>query len=151
MLLPVTEDPAEAVEKEAAGSRPGTGQKILLVEDDDSLRALTERILYRNGYVVVSAATAAEAREAAGACDDIDLLLSDVVMPDMQGPDLALALRADRPSLRVIFMSGYAESVLAARSALPPGAVLLTKPVSAHQLLSAISRALQVGSRLAAP
>jgi PAS domain S-box-containing protein len=149
-LLPITEDPAQADEAKPAASVPGTGQKILLVEDDDSLRALTERILYRNGYTVLSAATAAAARDLAGATDDIDLLLSDVVMPDMHGPDLALMLCADRPSLRVIFMSGYAETVLAARNTLPDGAVLLNKPVSAHQLLSTMSRELQAGRRVAA-
>jgi CheY-like chemotaxis protein len=121
-LLPITEDPAA------------------LVEDDEGLRALTERILYRNGYTVLSAATAAEARELASAGDGIDLLLSDVVMPDTHGPDLARDLRGDRPSLPVVFMSGYAESVLAARTALPPRAVLLDKPVSAHQLLSTFAR-----------
>ena len=79
------------------------------------------------------------------------LLLSDVVMPDTHGPDLARDLRLDRPSLPVVFMSGYAESVLTARSALPPGAVLLDKPVSADQLLSTISRVLEAGDRIAAP
>jgi DNA-binding NtrC family response regulator len=122
---------------------------ILLVEDDDSLRALTERILRRNGYAVLSAATAAEARHLADTCDGVDLLLSDVVMPDTHGPDLALALCVDRPTLRVIFMSGYADTVLAARSALPPDAVLLNKPVSARQLLSTVSRVLQADSRIA--
>jgi CheY-like chemotaxis protein len=150
-LLPITDEPADAIATKAPAPLPGAGQTILLVEDDDSLRALTERILDRNGYTVRSAATAAEARALAGAGDGIDLLLTDVVMPDMHGPDLAAALHADQPFLGVIFMSGYAETVLAARSTLPPGAVLLNKPVSADQLLSTISRALQAGSRVAAP
>jgi PAS domain S-box-containing protein len=149
-LLPITEDPAETVEKTATAPVPGTGQTILLVEDNDRLRALIERILYRNGYTVLSAATAAEARELATG-DGIDLLLSDVVMPDTHGPDLARALRVDRPTLPAVFMSGYAKSVLTARSALPPDAVLLDKPVSAHQLLSTISRVLEAGDRIAAP
>ncbi|MEV8509031.1 ATP-binding protein [Actinoplanes sp. NPDC051475] len=150
-LLPITEDPSESHEKTATAPEPGNGQTILLAEDDDGLRALTERILHRNGYTVLSAATAAEARELAGAADGIDLLLSDVMMPDTHGPDLARALRLDRPSLPVVFMSGYAASVLAARSALPPGAVLLDKPVSAPQLLSTISRVLKAVDRIAAP
>jgi PAS domain S-box-containing protein len=150
-LLPITEDAAETVEKTAQVPVPGTGQTILLVEDDEGLRALTERILYRNGYTVRSAATAADARQLARAGEGIDLLLSDVVMPDTHGPDLARDLRLDRPSLPVVFMSGYAESVLAARSALPAGAVLLDKPVSAHQLLNTISRVLEAGDRIATP
>jgi DNA-binding NtrC family response regulator len=118
---------------------------ILLVEDDDSLRALTERILHRNGYAVLAAGSAAEAQALAGQADRLDLLLSDVVMPAMHGPDLAVLLRIARPGLRVIFMSGYAETILAARGALPAGAVLLNKPVSADQLLSTISRAFDAG------
>ena len=148
-LLPITEDAAETVETTVTAPAPGNGQTILLVEDDDGLRALTERILYRNGYTVRSAATAAEARQLAGAADRIHLLLSDVVMPDTHGPDLARELRLDRPSLPVIFMSGYAESILAARGALPAGAVLLDKPVGADRLLSTISRILQADDRIA--
>ncbi|MEV6636691.1 ATP-binding protein [Actinoplanes sp. NPDC051470] len=150
-LLPITTDHAETAEKTEPVPVSGTGQTILLVEDDEGLRALTERILHRNGYTVRSAATAAEARELADAGDGINLLLSDVVMPGTHGPDLARDLRLDRPSLPVVFMSGYAESVLAARSALPPGAVLLNKPVSSYQLLSTISRVLEAGDRIAAP
>jgi PAS domain S-box-containing protein len=149
-LLPITEERVEPVAATAAAPVPGAGQRILLVEDDDSLRALTERILDRNGYTVLSAATAAEAQELAGADDGIDLLLSDVVMPDMHGPDLALALLEDRPRLPVVFMSGYAETILAARSTLAPGAVLLNKPVSADELLSTIARGLKAGQRVAA-
>jgi PAS domain S-box-containing protein len=146
-LLPITDDAVKPAGNTVSASPPGTGQMILLVEDDDSLRALTERILHRSGYAVMSAGSAAEARDLADAADRLDLLLSDVVMPGMQGPDLALALCAGRPSLRVIFMSGYAETILAARSALPRDAVLLNKPVSAHQLLSTISRTLDAAAR----
>ncbi|MEV6491138.1 ATP-binding protein [Actinoplanes sp. NPDC051633] len=150
-LLPITEDAAETVQQTVTAPAPGAGQTILLVEDDDGLRALTERILSRSGYTALPAATAAEARELSRRVDGIDLLLSDVVMPDTHGPDLARELRLDRPYLPVIFMSGYAESVLAARSALPAGAVLLDKPVSADQLLGALARALEAGDRIPTP
>jgi hypothetical protein len=146
-LLPVTEDSAAAAEAPAATLLRGSGETILLVEDDDSLRALTERILQRNGYTVLSAATAAGARDIAATRQDIELLLTDVVMPDTHGPVLAAMLQQERPTMQVIFMSGYAETILAARSVLPPGAVLLNKPVSAHQLLSTIPRVLQPGRR----
>ncbi|HET9517390.1 MAG TPA: ATP-binding protein [Actinoplanes sp.] len=148
-LLPVTDDPVEPRGTSATAPALGAGQQILLVEDDDSLRVLTERVLDRAGYRVLAAATAAEARELAAA-NHVDLLLSDVVMPDMHGPDLALALRADLPSLRVIFMSGYAETILAARSTLPPGAILLNKPVSSDQLLATIDRVINK-DRVVAP
>jgi PAS domain S-box-containing protein len=149
VMLPVTEESAAAARAPAAVPLNGSGETILLAEDDESLRVLTERILIRNGYTVCSAATAAEAREIAATRPHIDLLLTDVVMPDMHGPVLAAALAADQPTMRVIYMSGYAETILAARSALPTGAVLLNKPVSAHQLLSAIARVLQGGRRSA--
>jgi CheY-like chemotaxis protein len=99
---------------------------------------------------VTAAATGAEALALAAGLGALDLLLTDVVMPDMHGPDLAVAMRAERPSLPVIYMSGYAETILAARSTLPENAVLLSKPVSAHQLLAAIPRALGAGRRAAA-
>ncbi|GAA0803362.1 ATP-binding protein [Spirilliplanes yamanashiensis] len=147
VLLPVTEETADAAGAAAAPPEPGAGQTILLVEDDESLRALTERILRSGGYTVLSASRAAEARTLAREHADIDLLLTDVVMPDMHGPDLAAALHADRPDLRVLYMSGYAETILAARSTLPGGTVLLNKPVTAHELLSAVSRELRGARR----
>ncbi|MCA2213180.1 ATP-binding protein [Jidongwangia harbinensis] len=146
-LLPVVDEAAAAAVAPVAAPAPGTGETVLLVEDDDSLRALTERILQRNGYTVVSAGTGAEALELAGDLDTLDLLLTDVVMPDMQGPELAVAMCAGRPALPVIYMSGYAETILAARSTLPENAMLLSKPVSAHQLLAAIPRALRAAGR----
>jgi PAS domain S-box-containing protein len=149
-LLPAVDETAMATVTPAAAPAPGTGETILLVEDDDSLRALTERILERNGYAVTAAGNGAEALALTADLGELDLLLTDVVMPDMHGPALAVAMRADRPSLPVIYMSGYAETILAARSTLPENAVLLSKPVSAHQLLAAIPRALGVARRAAA-
>jgi PAS domain S-box-containing protein len=141
-LFPVTDEAAGPAETRSTTPQPGSGQTILLVEDNDSLRELTERILQRSGYTVLSAATAADARDIAANRTDVDLLLTDVVMPDLNGPDLAALLRADQPSLGIIFMSGYAETVLAARSALPPGAILLNKPVTADHLLTTVARVL---------
>jgi PAS domain S-box-containing protein len=141
--LPVTEEPAGDDTEPTMSHLGGSGQTILLVEDNDSLRVLTERVLQRNGYTVVSASTAAEAQRIAAGSHDIDLLLTDVVMPDMHGPALASAIQRDHPGMPVVYMSGYAESILAARSALPDGVVLLHKPVSAHQLLSTIPRVMR--------
>jgi signal transduction histidine kinase/ActR/RegA family two-component response regulator len=142
-LLPVTDEPIATTVEAAPGDLAGGGETVLLVEDDDSLRALTERILFRNGYVVLSAATAAEASRLATAHSHIDVLITDVVMPDMSGPDLAATLARQHPNAPVIYVSGYAESILATRTELPAGATLLHKPVSAHQLLSAIPRVIR--------
>jgi hypothetical protein len=149
-LLPVTDETADDTGAPSAAPQQGCGQTILLAEDDDSLRALTERILQRNGYTVLSAATAVQARRFAAEHDRIELL-TDVVMPDVSGPDLAAALGPDQPGMRVVFMSGYAETILAARSALPAGAILLNKPVSAHQLLSTVARVLHPRPETVAP
>ncbi|MBI4885718.1 MAG: response regulator [Acidobacteria bacterium] len=97
-----------AVEAKAAAPRavrPATGT-ILLVEDRDDVRALTRRVLERGGYGVVDTGDPLAAR-ALIASRPIDLLLTDVVMPGLNGPDLARLIRADHPALPVIFMSGF--------------------------------------------
>jgi PAS domain S-box-containing protein len=141
-LLPATDDLAEPDTTPAEPHRPGAGETILLVEDDDSLRAITERILHHAGYTVLSAATVADARHLAATHPGIALLLTDVILPDMHGPALAVTLHAAQPGLPVIYLSGYTETILATRSTIPAGAKLLTKPVSAHQLLHTIARVL---------
>ncbi|MDQ1719872.1 MAG: hypothetical protein QOE89_3825 [Pseudonocardiales bacterium] len=118
-------------------------ETILLVEDEDSLRLLTERILARRGYTVIAANSGPEAIELASCHPgNIDLLLTDVIMPRMNGHDLATHLLAARPALPVIYMSGYAEPLLTSRSTLPAGVILLSKPVTEQQTLAAIRRAL---------
>jgi CheY-like chemotaxis protein len=79
----------------------------------------------------------------------IDLLLTDVIMPHMNGHDLATHLQAGHPTLPVIYMSGYAEPLLASRSTLPAGVTLLSKPVTQQQILAAIHRALDARGRTA--
>jgi PAS domain S-box-containing protein len=118
-------------------------ETILVVEDEEGLRLLTERILTRRGYTVIAAGDGPEAVDLAGRhAGSIDLLLTDVIMPHMSGYDLATLLRAAHPALPVIYMSGYAEPLLATRTTLPPEAVLLSKPVTEEQILTAIRRTL---------
>jgi hypothetical protein len=142
-LLPITDQCAGPPAQATKAPLPGAGETILLVEDDEGLCALIERVLQRHGYTVRAARTAAGARALAGSVRDLDLLLTDVVLPDMQGPDMVALLHEEQPALRVVYMSGYAESILAARGTLPAGAILLQKPVSAHHLLDVISRELR--------
>jgi CheY-like chemotaxis protein len=120
----------------------GQGELVLLVEDEDAVRALTHRILLREGYRVVEARNAGEAIllfEQQG--EGVDLLLSDVVMPQLAGPLLAERLRRIRSNLKVLFMSGYADAVdhelIAALDA-----HLLLKPVSREDLLLSVRRVL---------
>lgn len=119
-------------------------ETILVVEDDGDLRDVVERILTNSGYQVISAGSGRKAIEAAREHDgDIDLLLTDVVMPQMQGNELARLIAADRPELRVLFMSGYAQHALGASGTLGPGAILLEKPFTKPTVLALVRRVLE--------
>jgi two-component system cell cycle sensor histidine kinase/response regulator CckA len=110
IFLPRTERSDVAAPPAAAAAEEGGTEIILLVEDDAMLRRLSEAALGRAGYRVLAAADAAEAlrlaREHAGS---IDLVVTDVVMPGMPGPELVARLEATRPELRVLYVSGYTE------------------------------------------
>jgi PAS domain S-box-containing protein len=125
-------------EPAAAGRRSG---RILLVEDEPGLRDIAKRVLARAGFDVTAAAGPDEAILAAESmAEPIDLLLTDVVMPGMRGPELAIRLRSSRPGLRVLLVSGYAEEIVegARDDSLP----FLAKPFSAESLLAAVEAAM---------
>ncbi|MFN0136736.1 MAG: response regulator [Phycisphaerae bacterium] len=117
---------------------------ILLVEDDMHVRDATARMLRSDGYRVLEAVDGSDARRVSNSFqDDIDVLLTDVLMPRLAGPELAAELRGRRPHLRVIFFSGQAiERTIAAGQAL--GALALAKPFSREQLLAQVRAALEV-------
>jgi len=134
MYLPVTQD-EEAAAAPAVSTAPDTGtETILLVEDEDEVRAVLHQILTGKGYRVFQASSGAEglaiARLSRG---PIHLLLTDVTMPQMKGPELAVRLRAERPRTRVIFMSGYSEEALPADEI-----TCLQKPFSPQTLTQAV-------------
>lgn len=124
----------------AKKSQWGTGT-VLLVEDEDMVRAVAERALVRAGYTVVTAAQGEEGLERFEQMDQVDLVISDVMMPVMDGPTMARALRAKRPMLPVLFMSGYAEEQLR-QSINIDDVAFLPKPFSVAQLAEAVSAAL---------
>lgn len=146
LLLPRAPMPASPVAPVTPPSllpeaaRPGR-ETILVAEDEDGVRALTVASLERHGYRVLKAASGEEALEVA---DDfrepIDLLLTDVVMPGMKGPDLAKRLKLLRPTMRVLLMSGYAADVVT--SADLRDSPLLAKPFSPAALTRAVRAAL---------
>ncbi len=116
------------------GARPD--ETILLVEDDQGVRAAAKRILGRAGYAILEADSGAAALELLG--DDaavVALLLSDVVMPQMSGPVLAEQVTAIRPGVRVLYMSGYTDDALGQHGVLGEGTNLLQKPFSETSLL----------------
>jgi PAS domain S-box-containing protein len=100
---------------------------VLVVEDEDVIRSLVDQVLRGEGYEVVLAADGAEAMELA-AHIRVDVLLTDLTMPGIGGHELAAKLRADRPELKVMFMSGFAEGDDFSAAALPPGTAFLEKP-----------------------
>ncbi len=102
---------------------------IPVVEDEQSLRDMVCRILARNGYQTCAATTASDALRLAGdLAQPIDLLLTDLVMPEMLGNEVAARLCATRPGTRVLYMSGYAKTVLGTEGALEPRVDLLENP-----------------------
>jgi len=137
--VPVAERPAGRGPAHAAD---GGSETILLAEDEPVVAALVQEILEQAGYTIVAARSGAEALEAAAAHEgDIDLLLTDVVMPTMRGPELARRLLRERRGVKVLFMSGYTERAVSDRDALPDGQDFLGKPFSPSEL-TARARAL---------
>jgi len=123
----------------------GTGT-ILLVEDEPMVRTVAERALTRHGYTVLTATNGEEALEILNQGEDIALLVSDVVMPIMDGPALGREARKDRPDLPVLFMSGYAEEQLR-KSIDLDNVAFLPKPFSVQSLAEAV-RAAIIDNRL---
>jgi len=132
-----------AVEEAPAPMRDLTGKgTILLVEDEDAVRMFASRALSNKGYTVLEAGTGEEALECiSGHCGPVDLLISDVVMPGMDGPTLVAHARQGQPDLRVIFISGYAED--AVRESLGgEGFDFLPKPFTLKQLAEKVKSSL---------
>ncbi len=112
---------------------------VLLAEDEEGIRALVRKILQKQGYQVLEAASGEEALSiAANHPETIDILLTDVVMPGINGGELASRLQSARPELKVLFMSGYTGDDLATFGPLPDGAEFLQKPFSLAVLLERI-------------
>jgi two-component system cell cycle sensor histidine kinase/response regulator CckA len=114
---------------------------VLLVEDEPTVRGVAERALTRHGYEVITADNGEDALEVLARGQEIDLLISDVVMPGMDGPTMVGHARKDRPHLKILFMSGYAEEQLR-NSINIDNATFLPKPFSVQELAEAAKRAL---------
>jgi PAS domain S-box-containing protein len=144
VYLPRVEAPVEWHEMPLVPA-PVTGgtETVLLVEDDEGVRSLARSILARNGYIVLEAATPGEAQAiVTRGGGSIDLLVTDVVMPEMSGRSLAERLRAELPQLKVLYMSGYMESPGARHDVPEFFKRLLSKPFTGDGLLRAVREAL---------
>jgi PAS domain S-box-containing protein len=144
VLLPATEGTPSRTAQQIGGAQLRGEATILLVEDEDALREVTRRILAGTGYRVITAANGDEALAAAQEqAEPIDLLLTDVVMPQMHGPHLAEQIHRVRPSIKVMFMSGFAQPILESGGHLDNGVTLIEKPFSGTTLLAKVSQVLK--------
>ncbi|WNW09837.1 response regulator [Pseudomonas sp. DTU_2021_1001937_2_SI_NGA_ILE_001] len=142
--LPQCVTRTEDAEVMASAAIPGNGQTILLVEDDDSVRLINQEVLQELGYQVVVARQAEEALRLLDDLPSLDLLVSDVGLPGMNGRQLAEVLQQLYPRLPVLFLTGYAEGAIKREDFLGPDMHLLTKPFSldvlAHQVAQMLER-----------
>jgi two-component system cell cycle sensor histidine kinase/response regulator CckA len=137
---------AEARPPDAARVTPQGSETVLLVEDEDMVRALVHRNLERLGYEVLVARHGEEALELAEQCSGaIDLLLTDVVMPGLGGPEVARRLSATRPGLRVLYLSGYA-AIESEQPAAAPLGPLLQKPFALDALARKVREVIDGGT-----
>jgi DNA-binding response OmpR family regulator len=118
-------------------------ETVLLVEDDSGVREATQRALRAAGYRVLSAPGAEGALEAVrtGGTPPA-LLMTDVIMPAVSGPDLAARLRAEHPAMRVLYLSGYAHGIIGAHGVLDPRVAFLPKPFTPRSLLARVREVL---------
>jgi CheY-like chemotaxis protein len=115
-----------------------------MVEDEAALLEVTKRLLLRNGYTVLSASGGAAAIKIAQEHDGrIDILITDVIMPEMMGPEVAQQVVRLRPDIRVLYISGYAQPVLGHQGTLDPGLALVEKPFTEAELLTSVRQVLQ--------
>ncbi len=144
ILLPVAASGTGIAVAAAEDSTPGaSGEVILLVEDEAGVRKFVRAMLERHGYRVLEAAGPEEALALGSPpAERIDALLTDVVMPRMNGPELAARLVAARPGLKVMFMSGYTDRVIRLHDQLAADAVYVQKPFTPQMLTSRLCRLL---------
>jgi nitrogen-specific signal transduction histidine kinase/CheY-like chemotaxis protein len=147
IYLPRVND--EARFRAAAGEGPhviGGCETILVVEDDDQLRKMACWMLRGKGYTVLEASTGAEALRVAEHASDVALVLTDMVMPGMSGGELACQLRALNPKIRILFMSGYSDEVVAQRSPTIAESGFIQKPFTPQTLAMKLRSLLNLGT-----
>ena len=143
IFLPAVHAAADAPVPPPPDDVPGGTETILVVEDESEVRVLVRQILQQRGYRVIEAASPREALHLVNrAASPVDLLLTDVIMPQMTGRALADLVTADQPALPVLFMSGYADSAVVEHGVLQTGRAYLQKPFTPAQLARVVRRVL---------
>jgi PAS domain S-box-containing protein len=144
VLLPVTGEPSGPAGLAPDEAACGGSERVLVVEDEPAMREVTRRILAGNGYRVTAAASGTEAIAAVTASPEpLDVLVTDVVMPGMQGREVAERITALQPGIAVLFMSGYTEGLLSDQGVLDPGINLIEKPFTEAALLGKLRSVLR--------
>ncbi len=119
--------------------RPSRPISVLVVDDEESVRKFVERVLRDAGYVTASAADGPEAIEVASRIDPLDLVVTDVMMPQMTGDELARRLCQTRTSLKVLYLTGFSDRLFKEKVTLWQDEAFLDKPCSVKGLLQAVS------------
>jgi PAS domain S-box-containing protein len=138
VYFPRVDERVETLSEPSVDDTRAVSETILVVEDDEALRRLAHRILHERGYSVVAAPSPADAIEAAASLPAIDLLITDVVLPEMNGRALAERLAKSQPDLKVLFMSGYTDDAVVRRGVLHQETHFIQKPFRPSQLLRKI-------------
>jgi len=120
-------------------TEPDHAPTVLVVDDETSVREFLQRILEKAGCRTLLAKDGLEAISIAGGEPALDLLLTDLVMPEMNGDELARRLRLDKPDLPVLYLTGFSDRLFADRSYLPAGEAFLDKPCSVKGVLEAVA------------
>jgi two-component system cell cycle sensor histidine kinase/response regulator CckA len=144
VLIPLSDAaPMEQPQKVRTSGSVDGNETILVAEDEGGIRRLLGNLLRRRGYHVIDSSDGADALDVARKCESpIDLVITDVVMPRLSGPELVKRLRAERPEMKVIFMSGYAQDGAHSVTSACEDAEILEKPFSHHVLLSLVRKLL---------
>jgi len=126
-------------------SKPARGATVLVVEDQEQVLRVTERALTRSGFTVLATSSSEEALTLLATRDDVEVLLSDVVMPKIGGLELARRAREQRPDLKIVFMSGYAGGLLIEQLRELGGVTTLEKPFRPSDLVARVRQVLEGG------
>ncbi len=126
----------------ASGAQSGRGERVLLVEDESAMRQIAARILEAGGYSVAHTGSPIEALSLIEHADAFDLLLTDVVMPEMLGTELGVRVAEIRPDLPILYMSGYIDPLIGARYQISDPELIVRKPFSREDLLARVRDAL---------